>query len=237
MQKAWENFDAAAARMISKEITFDQFAVLVGPDIARMGRRATHLRRPPAWVGQDDVQYSLLWWCWYYAFQHRCRDGRRGFNPERHPSAGSYLRFCIQKHVQKELSRGRGESQHRRQGSSRAPEFLSKTGETGGLGGLPEIADEAPSSEDLAARSEKIERLRHFAETARDLVMLSALAQAAGDDRRVVAFLLDQPEATKKELGIADAKGALEAVDSFVDDWSKKYGAKPKAREKGTMAA
>ncbi len=216
---------------MTKEVSYAQFVRETSADFARMARIASRRRQFPSWYDVDDAKSELIAFCWHYGFERVSKDGTIGFNPARYQSAGAYLRWKVRTKVGKVISRARGEDQHSRRGKAR-PEYLSKTGE------LPEIATETAAEVSLG-RARKIKSLERLAETTRDFVMLRALGQRNGDDRRVVGYLLDQPEETRQELGIevvnkvsqkfavTDAETAYRAVECFVDDWSKKHGEKP----------
>jgi hypothetical protein len=234
----WENFDNWADRLVAKTCTFAEFASQTANDLIRMSRIAARRRRPPSWIRFEDIGSDLLAYCWYYAFEHRCKTGKVGYDAARGRSPGAYLRFCIRKHVQKDLSRARGENQHRRSGPA-APEYLSKTGELGGPGGVPDRAG-AEVSEEIVERSLRFDRLAKLCDNVREFVIISAIARGLGDDRRVIAFLLEHPEADA--LGFGTAESAADAVDGFVDAWAKQLGAQQRKKKravtaKGAMAA
>ncbi len=61
---AWDTFDSWAQKLVSGEVTFHAFAAATRGDFDRMARIAARRRRPPAWMGVDDVANSLILHAW-----------------------------------------------------------------------------------------------------------------------------------------------------------------------------
>jgi hypothetical protein len=202
------------------EITFSAFVREASEDFARMARIAARRRRPPSWMGLDDITSMMITFAHHYGFERVSKDGHVGFDPARYTSAGAYIRWKIRARVGKELSRARGENQHDRKGPP-APEFLSWTGELGGPGGLPERSEPA-TAEAVVDRSLRFDRLKRLCETVKEFAIVSALARGLGDDRHVIGFLMEHPEA--KALGFDTPETAAAAVDGFVTNWTKQLG-------------
>jgi len=148
----------------------------------------------------DDVKSQLISLAWHYLFERRCRNGAVGFDPARYENAGAYCRWKIRAKMGKVISRAKGENQHTRRGPG-SPEYLSKTGE------LPERAGD-DSVEALAERAIELKKLETICETVREFAVVRALAQGLGDDRRVVAFLLEAGQARSAE----DARAVVDEV-------------------------
>lgn len=241
----WERFDRFAALAVRKEITFSTFERETVADFARMARIAARRRKLPSWLGLDDLKNQMVELAWHYAFVRKSMDGTIGFNPARYDSAGAYIRWKIRAKIGKVISRARGENQHDRKGPG-TPEYLSKTGDVPELGSSPS----EQGAEVMLDRSRRLRRLERLCETTREFVLLRALTQGMGDDRRVVGFLLARQAETTEFLGeelvedasgekirkitkafaVTDAAAANRAINAFVDGWSKKYGAIPLPR-------
>ncbi len=230
----WEKFDSAAARAVAKQITFEAFVKETSEDFSRLARIAARRRRLPVWWGLEDVKNTLISLAWHYGFERVASDGTVGFDASRYSSAGAYIRWKIQKRVQKEISKARGENQHARSGPG-APEYLSKTGELGGPGGVPDRSEDS-TAEMAVERSLRFDRLAKLCDDVREFVLLTAIARGLGDDRTVIAFLVEHPDAER--FGFDTPEKASAAVDGFVDTWTKQLGAKKKrAAIKGALAA
>ena len=205
--KAWGNFDAWADRLIRGEVSFDVFARNVKSDVSRMAWAATKRRRPPYWMGIEDVEGLILQHVWYYAFQHKSRDGHVGYDASRSSSAGGYLRWNAAQHVQKDIGKARGENMHAHRLDGPAPETLSKTGES------PEpreLADEEHRFDD----GRKNAALARITEATRSFVVQNEVLKTfnakdvTGAKERVVSFLMRQPKEVRDVLGIVKRKDA-----------------------------
>lgn len=224
---AWEKFDRLAAACVSKEIDFAAFVREGDAEFDRLARVVARQRRLPTWMDLGDVKAQLIQLAWHYLFERKCRNGAVGFDPARYRSAGAYCRWKVRHKIAKIISRAKGERQGdsvdengnklpARQGPG-APEYLSKTGELPDHGG-----DEAV--EDRVERARSLDKIRAFCETARDFAMVSAMARGMGDDRRVVAFLLDA------EVGFETPAQAYEALEEFVEEFPVRAGFVPPKR-------
>lgn len=220
MTSTWDTFDRCAEQLVRREITFDRFARSCRGDFERLARSAAGRRRLPAWFGVDDVASLLVQLAWHYALERvsRTRDGRavKGYEPGLYAAgAGAYLRWKLRRRIAKEISRARGENQHRRGGPG-APEFLSKTGEHGGVGGLPEI-EVAPASESRVDRALRFKHLRRMAETPREVAVIGALEAADGDEE-IVFTLAAQNAGVSRDV-------AKKHVGQVVREWATQLGA------------
>lgn len=211
--KAWGNFDTWADRMVRGEVSFDAFARNVKNDVTRMAWAATKRRRPPYWMGVEDVEGMILQHVWYYAFQHKSRTGKIGFDPSRSSSAGAYLRWNAAQHVQKDIGKARGENMHAHRLDGPPPETLSKTGD----------APELKSDEDGEERFDDGRRtgaLARITEATKNFVVQSEVLKTFDTDEakeRVVAFLLEQPSEILNVLGIEDEDDASRFWGLYVD--------------------
>lgn len=204
---AWGNFDTWAERLVRGEVSFDVFAVNVKNDVSRLAWKATKRRRPPYWMGIEDVEGLILQHVWYYAFQHKTREGRVGYDASRSDSAGSYLRWNASQHVQKDLGKARGENMHSHRLFGPPPETLSKTGETPELSGA---IDEEERFDD-GRRSAALQRIT---EATKKFVVQNEVLRAIGRseaeaEARVVSFLMEQPSEVRTVLGIKRSEDAV----------------------------
>ena len=233
MSGTWDTFDAATVELVSKRITFTEFARRTGADFDRLARIVTRRRKPPTWYSVDDARVEAVQWAHHYLFERVSRDGTVGFDVKRYRNPGAYVRQKVRQKMGKILSKVRGENQNTRKGPG-APEHLSRTGELGGPGGLPELHDDARAAEDMVERARELEALQNLAETAREFWILRAMAQGMGDDRRMIAFL-SSPEA-REATGFRSEREIVEGVEAFVDEFTKKHRAR-KARPKERIAS
>lgn len=208
---SWEKFDDLASRMAKREITFGVFAHETKNDFQRLARGIARHKRLPVWWSLDDLAQSLLADAWWYFFERK-----GGFDPERYNSAGAFIRWKARHKTTKRLSSARGENQHTRRGPG-APEYLSKTGETGGIGGLPEV----PVEENFDARllrDSRFERLRALTETPYEAELLDALKAAGNQDaERVIAIFVERGLAKDEE----DGKSVLKKMHA---SWTRSLG-------------
>jgi hypothetical protein len=229
----WANFDSWTERMVAREVTFAVFAANTKQDFERMARIAARRRRLPSWMGLDDVANDLVHLAWHYALERVSKaDGREvvGYQPGMYRSgAGAYVRWKIRAKIGKLISRARGENQHRRSGPG-APEYLSKTGEHGGVGGLPELPVDS-TAELEAERSMRFDRLERLCESPRETLVLRAIRDARGDEDDVAKCIVRDPRASDE--GLVEVAAARGAVKEFVREWSRDLGAvgKPSARK------
>lgn len=220
----WENFDFWAEKLVRREASFSVFAANTRSEFARLARAVMRRRRPPAWLGIDDVVNSLVGYAWHYALERVSRDGSVGYVVGRYVGGpGAYLRRKLRQKMGKDLSKARGEDQNRRAGPP-APEYLSKTGVHGGAGGLPEIPV-ASTSEIVLERSRRIARMMSWCETPKERVVLRAIV-TGGSEPLVIEALAADPEAPS--IGVTNRDEAKLAVQAFMKDWSAQFGA-PKA--------
>lgn len=198
---AWGNFDVWAERLVRGEVTFDAFARNVRNDVSRMAWSATKRRRPPFWMGIEDVEGLILQHVWYYAFKHKTREGKIGYDPTRGASAGAYLRWNAAQHVQKDIGKARGENMHAHRLDGPPPETLSKTGDA------PELR-ENPDEEERFDDGRRSAAMQRIAEATKNFVVQNEVLKtfAAKDVRgakdRVVAFIMEQPREIRSVLGI-----------------------------------
>lgn len=210
---AWGNFDTWAERLVRGEVGFDAFAANVKNDVSRMAWAATKRRRPPYWMGIEDVEGLILQHVWYYAFQHKSREGKVGFDPTRSTSAGAYLRWNAAQHVQKDIGKARGENMHAHRLDGPPPETLSKTGDA------PELRGDEDEEErfDDGRRSAAMQRI---ADATKNFVVqnevLKTFAKKEAEER-VVSFLLEQPSEALRVLGIEDEEDASRFWGLFVE--------------------
>jgi hypothetical protein len=215
LNSCWENFDRWAERMVSKEVTFDAFARATRADFDRLARAAARRRRLPGWMGLDDAANALIEYAWHYALERVSKSGAVGYVAGMYRAGpGAYLRRKLRQKIAKTISRARGENQHRRKGPP-APEFLSKTGEQGGPGGLPELAEES-TVEETVVRSQRFARLRALCDSPRELAVLRAIEQGAGDEKRVAATLASERDVSQ-EIAAAE-------VARFMSEWTEELG-------------
>jgi hypothetical protein len=222
MANAWENFDGLTAAVVNNEISFFEYTRRADVDFSRMSRIASRRKHLPAWIDVEDVKTQLMAHAWHYLFERVARDGTVGFDPNRYRNPGAYVRQKIRQKISKDLSKARGENQNTRKGPA-APEYLSKTGELGGPGGLPDLGDDNSAAESMVDRARGLDALKKLATTLREFTILQALAQGMGDDRRVVAFLLR--EESRSACGFSTEREVIDGLDRFVNEWSKKHGA------------
>lgn len=226
MATTWDSFDAATTELVSNQISFAEYTRRTGADFDRLARIVTRRRRPPTWYSVEDAKVEAVQWAHHYLFERVSADGTVGFDVARYRNPGAYVRQKVRQKLGKILSKVRGENQNTRRGPG-APEHLSKTGELGGPGGLPELHDDAQAAEEMIERARGLEALEALAETAREFWILRAMAQGMGDDRRLIAFL-STPEA-RAACGFKSEREIVEGVEKFVDEFAKKHRAR-KAR-------
>ncbi len=131
---------------------------------------------------------------------------------------GAYIRWKLRTKIGKELSAARGENQHRRSGPP-APEYLSKTGETGGPGGLPEVA-EASTAEGSMDRALRFKHLERLCESSHELAVIRAIEVGRGDEDATVAML--------SEAQACSPEQARKSVNDVVKSWSQQLGEVPR---------
>lgn len=210
--KAWGNFDTWADRMVRGEVSFDVFARNVKNDVSRMAWAATKRRRPPYWMGVEDVEGLILQHVWYYAFQHKSRQGKVGFDSSRSSSAGAYLRWNAAQHVQKDIGKARGENMHAHRLDGPPPETLSKTGDA------PELWSRDEDEEERFDDGRRSGAMALITEATKNFLVQSEIVRTfEGEQERVVAFLLEQPEEVLNVLGIEDEEDAARFWGLYVD--------------------
>lgn len=213
---AWGNFDTWADRLVRGEVGFDAFARNVKADVSRMAWAATRRRHPPHWMGIEDVEGLILQHVWYYAFQHKSREGKVGYDPSRSASAGAYLRWNAAQHVQKDIGKARGENMHAHRLEGPPPETLSKTGDA------PEIRGDEDEEErfDDGRRSAAMRRITEATKAfviQGEVLKTFAKKDAERAQERVVSFLLEQPSEVLRVLGIEDEEDAGRFWGLFVE--------------------
>ncbi len=130
-----------------------------------------------------------------------------GFSFEGANSPGVWLRWKVTHHLAKTLSKQRGECQHCRgldsvscktcvidkapekkgvgpKNRMQAPEYLSKTGK------VPDQGEDSPAIAQVEARR-ALDKVHALCKTAREFAIVQALSRGLGDDRRVVAYLIE----------------------------------------------
>lgn len=230
----WDNFDSLAEQMVRRSIPFEEFAAKTKPEFQRLARAAARRRRLPAWVGLEDVANSLVHHAWHYALERVGRNGMVGYVPGMYVGgAGAYIRRKLRQKIGKELSKARGENQSTRTGP-RAPEYLSRTGEYGGIGGLPEIPV-ASETEAMVERAMRFGRLLPLCETALERAILRAIEAGGPDEEIVMESLAHDPDA--KAVGVASTRDAKREVDAFIASWKKELGKRPGRRRESKEAA
>jgi hypothetical protein len=205
---AWGNFDVWADRLVRGEVSFDVFARNVKNDVSRMAWAATKRRRPPYWMGIEDVEGLILQHVWYYAFQHKSRDGKIGYDPTRGASAGSFLRWNAAQHVQKDIGKARGENMHAHRLDGPPPETLSKTGESPELRETTDEEERFDDGRKSAAMAKIVEATKNFI-VQREVMKTFTAKDAGAAKDRVVSFLMRQPKYVRETLGIKRRADAL----------------------------
>lgn len=209
------DFDRWAERLVSGEVKFEVFAVNVKADITRMAYAARRRRNPPNWMDTQDIETLLLEYCWYYAFQHKTREGRIGFDPTRGTSAGAYLRWNAGQRVQKVIGKARGENMHTHRLEGGAKEILSTDGmvEEKSSGGYGE------EQENGFDEVRKTNALGYLVTELKQFVSENEIVKSFGSKttrEQVVSFVLLQPEPVKRALGIKKPKDARKFWSLFV---------------------
>lgn len=166
-----------------------------------MAWAATKRRHLPYWMGIEDVEGLILQHVWYYAFQHKSRDGVVGFDPSRSPSAGAFLRWNAAQRVQKDIGKARGENMHSHRLDGPPPETLSKTGDAPELRDNEDEEGRFDDGRKSAAMSKIVEATKNFI-VQREVMKTFAVKDAAEVKERVVAFILTQPKYVRETLGI-----------------------------------
>ncbi len=224
----WENFDIWAEKMAAlRTCTFAEFVAHTTSDFLRLARIATRRKRPPSWMTLEDVAISLTRFAWHYALERVAKDGHVGYDASKWRSgAGSYLRRKLRQKIAKEISKARGEHQGTRRGPPRVPEYLSRTGEHGGIGGVPDVVVESVA-EQAAERALRFRHLERICETPKELTILRAIEAKGADEDSIVECLASDPFAAA--YGVDSPVTARAAFRAFVSSWSKELGSPARA--------
>jgi hypothetical protein len=239
----WENFDALASKLVKNELTFEAFAKATKNEVRVMAKAAVKRRRPRT-MTMEDLESRILFHLWYYAFKHVARTGKVGYDPERHNSAGAYLRFSTSHHIQKDIGRDRGENMHThrmidedhtsgmsgRKGRAVKTEVLTATG------ALEDLKAKVPA-EDIELEIEEQNRrarLENLVKATKEFVVQNEIHKIYTSkplrkraDREVVSFMFERG----KKLGFAKA-GVEVLYDHLRDAGTLGYGeAKPRKRK------
>ncbi len=191
---AWDNFDSWAEKMARGEVDFDRFLRETKSEFMRLARRVARMKKLPSWWTIDDVFNGLVTAAWHNFF---VRAG--GFKVGMYRSPGAWIRWKAQNRVRKDISKAKGENQHRRLGPG-VPEYLSKTGE------LPEQSSEANVAVECSIELRKLEKI---CKVTKDFVILRAIADAFGDREAVVEILAGTSASPEEK------KSARRDLDAF----------------------
>lgn len=236
---AWGNFDAWADRLIKGEVGFDKFAANIKSDVSRLAWAATKRRRLPYSMGIEDVEGLILQHVWYYAFKHRSREGKIGFDASRGVSAGAYLRWNAAQHVQKDIGKARGENMHTHRLEGPPPELVSKTGEVDASSsrGRGEEEDRFDDGRRSAAMQRITEATKAFVVQGEILKTFTKRETSAAKER-VVSFLMAQPIEVRYVLGIKRPSDAARFWWMYVNfGFAKDAVQTRRALEKAAIAA
>lgn len=188
---------------------FNAYLPQVWTDVQRIARSCARKKSPPKWVDFDDLVVEVADLLWFYMVVRRDSRGVVGFDFAQCNSPGVWLRWKVTRKFAKRLSQLRGENQNTRKADTKCmPEHLSRTGE------LPDEGRESDVLLHVEARRE-LGKLEGLCKTAREFAIVQALSQAFGDERRIVAFLIERKV-------YAEPAEALREVDAFVDAFAKK---------------
>jgi len=206
-RSAWENFDRLAKELADRksapgytkamaEKDFAWFLSQTKEDFWRLARKVARDKKIPASWSEDDVFQEVVTAAWHNFY---VRVG--GFDPAKYRSPGAWMTWKAKNRARKNISRAKGEDQHKRQGPGR-PEYLSKEG----------VLPEAPADSMVEERVEaslRLDRLEKVCATAREFAVLHAIARELGDRESVIVSLA----AGEGFAGEADARAELKKFE------------------------